>query len=334
MQKQLTLFSPDRLPYRPYSANFFPGKLLVRTLAKAIKYRYLQLNPPNAVHWVVVDIDKPVIADPISPQMQAIFDGRVPLPNFLAVNDESGRAHAYYALSRPVAKGDHATIKAMRYLAAIESALIFALDGDPTYAGLIAKNPLHKDWRLINLRDEPYTLHELEGSLDLGGPCKAEQREEAKNAGCAGRNVMVFDRLRFHAYQHVQMYREDSNYETWKRYLSGMAAQFNDFKPGLPPNELRHLVHSVAKWTWTRYTGKLSNEEFSQLQAHRGARGGRISAKVRAEKAEQQGTTVSEQMKAVRAQRPTQGKPWEALGISKAQYYRERKNSNEKTSHP
>lgn len=296
----------------------------MKPLVLALAYRHIQFNPPNAMYWIVIDIDEPVISDPISRQMRAIFDGDVPTPNFLAVNPLSGRAHAYYALERPVAKGDHATIKAMRYVAAIESALILALGGDATYAGLIAKNPVHVDWRLIDLRAEPYTLHELEDGLDLAGPCKAEQREEAKNAGTAGRNVMVFDRLRFHAYQHVMMYREDSDYMTWKRYLTARAADFNDFVPALPANELKHLVQSVAKWTWHRYTGRLSDEAFSDLQAHRGARGGRISAKVRAEAAELQGVTLSDQMKAVSRTRVAQ-KPWEDLGISKAQYYRDRK---------
>lgn len=94
---------------------------------------------------------------------------------------------------------------------------------------------------------------------------------------------MLFDRLRFHAYQHAMMYREDSDYITWKRYLTARATDFNG-ELGLPVNELKHLVQSVAKWTWTRYTGSLSDDAFSDLQAHRGAKGGRISAKVRAEK--------------------------------------------------
>ena len=218
-------------------------------------------------------------------------------------------------------------------VAAIESALIRALGGDPTYAGLIAKNPTHVDWRLIDLRSVPYTLYELEDGLDLSGPCKAEQREEAKNQGCAGRNVMVFDLLRFHAYQHVMMYREDSDYMTWKRYLTARADDFNhDQTPPLPFNELKHLVQSVAKWTWTRYTGRLSDEAFSDLQAYRGARGGRISAKVRAEAAEKQGVSLAKQMSELRKLNPsekkgiTKNKPWEAEGISRATWYRRQKN--------
>lgn len=81
MQK-LNLFAASRLPYRPYCADKLPGKLLMKELALALAYRHIQLNPPNAVHWIVVDIDSPVISDPISWQMKAILDGDVPIPNF------------------------------------------------------------------------------------------------------------------------------------------------------------------------------------------------------------------------------------------------------------
>ncbi len=50
MQKQLSLFTADRLPYRPYSANFFPGKLLVRTLAKACGEAFL-LTDAGGLNW-------------------------------------------------------------------------------------------------------------------------------------------------------------------------------------------------------------------------------------------------------------------------------------------
>ncbi len=321
--RQLDLFTAARLPRRPSCIDFFPGKPDIKPLAQAMAYRHIQMNNPAAMHWLIVDIDHPVLRDPISPQMRAIWNGDVPMPNFLAINPVSGRAHAYYALAKPVPKGDFAKIKATRYAAAIEAALIFALNGDPAYTGHMAKNPIHRDWELRNLRSEPYTLHELEDGLDLAGPCKAEQREEALSAGSIGRNVTVFDLLRFHAYPLVSMYREDATYNTWRRYLSARADDYNSTQnPPLHVNELRHIVDSVAKWTWNTYTGTLSDSAFSDLQAFRGAKGGRISARVRAEQAEKQGTTVAVQMSQLSSKGITDSKPWEALGISRATWYR------------
>lgn len=317
--RQLDLFTAQRLPRRPSCIDFFPGKTSIKPLAEAMAFRHIQMNNPSAVHWIVIDIDHPVRTDPISPQMRAIFEGDVPMPNFLAINPVSGRAHAYYALARPVPKGDFEKLHVTRYAAAIESALIFALKGDPAYTGHIAKNPIHLDWDLRNLRSEPYTLHELEDGLELAGPCKAEQREEALSAGSIGRNVTVFDLLRRHAYQHVMMYREDSTEDMWRRYLAARADDYNSTQnPPLHPNELRHIVASVAKWTWTTYTGTLSDKDFSDLQAYRG----RLSARVRAEQAEKQGTTIAAQMSKISSKGITDSKPWEALGISRATWYR------------
>jgi len=331
--QQLNLFGfvPERLPRRPYCSDDLSLGVLIRPLQTALTYRHLQMNPPNAVCWLVVDIDSPVISDPISPQMAAIFDGRAPLPNYLAVNPENGHAHAYFALARPVAKGCHESLKALRYTASIEASLIRVFGADPLYAGVIAKNPIHQAWRRIDLRQEPYTLHELEDYLDLHGPDKSEQRAQVLDAGSVGRNCALFDRLRFHAYQYVTMYKADSSYEAWKRYLAAKADQYNDSSPILPANEVQHLVTSVAKWTWTKYTGRLSDEQFSKLQAYRGVKGGRISAKSRAAKAEQSGSSLSEQMKAL-AKQPrmttkavSASKPWEAEGISRATWYRRQK---------
>ncbi|ENT5166897.1 replication initiation protein [Pseudomonas aeruginosa] len=281
---QLELFSPQTLPRRPYCTDDPASGMTPQPLQLALTYRHLQMNPPNALFWLVVDVDAPVISDPISPQMRAIFDGTVPLPNFLAVNPANAHAHVYYALSRPVAKGDHASIAATRYAAAIEAALIRALGGDPLYAGVIAKNPTHQHWRRVDLRSEPYTLHELEDYLDLSGPSKSAQRAEALEECATRRNCWLFDQLRFHAYPLVSLYRQDANFNTWRRYLQACAQGYNSELPApLQANELSHIVKSVASWTWTQYSGLLSDEGFSKLQAHRGAKGGRISSLKRAE---------------------------------------------------
>lgn len=326
--QQLNLFGfvPERLPRRPYCTNNLEHGVSIKPLARALTYKHLQMNPPHALCWIVVDIDAPVISDPISEQMKAIFDGKVPLPNYLAVNPANGHAHAYYALSRPVAKGDHASIKAMWYAASIEAALIKAFGADPCYAGLIAKNPVHQAWRRIDLRQEPYTLHELDDYLDLQGPDKSQQRAEAfAEESSIRRNCQLFDRLRFHAYQHVKMYKADSSYDVWKRYLAAKADQYNDFMPALPQNEVKHLVQSVAKWTWTKYTGLLSDAQWSALQAHRGAKGGRISAKKRAEA---EGDAYVENLRkqaGMHGKGISQSKPWESEGISRATWYRREK---------
>ncbi len=335
-QLSLDLLDHSRYPYRPYCYDLDPARMVRKSLSEAVKCTNMQVNPAHALYWIVVDIDSPVISDPISPQMAAIFDGDLPTPNFLVVHPTKQTAHAFFALARPVAKASHESMHAMRYAAAIEAALIRGFGSDATYAGLVAKNPFSPAWRRIDLRSEAYTLHELDEALDLVGPSKSELRAEALGLSDAGRNVTVFDQLRFYAYQYVQMFREDSTFEAWQQHLAAKAEVFNVFEsqPSMHFMELRHIVKSVARWTWSKYTGQLSDKAFSDLQAFRGAKGGRIAARMLAEKAQIEGTTVSEKMKEVRAKRPTLDKPWNDLGISKAQWYRDRKTQDENKSQP
>lgn len=296
---QLTLaLDLERFPRKPYCVDRNGEPLQIQTLARALTYRHLQCNPPHAAYWLVIDIDHPVISDPVSPVMAKIFNGDVPLPNFLVVNQETGTAHVFYALSRPVPRHDHDHIRAHRYLAAIEAALIREFGADAGYCNLVAKNPFHEHWRRIDLRPEPYTLHELEDYLDLKGPSKAEQLaaqiKEAEEQG-ERRNCRLFDRLRYHAYPLAKIYQEDATFEQWESYLDRAAHTLNDFRNPIDYMELKHIVRSVAKWTFYKYSGTLSPEAFSSLQAMRG----RISAKSRAAAAEAKGSSISEQMKAV-----------------------------------
>lgn len=324
---QLTLaLDLDRFPKKPYCVDRNGEPLQIQTLARALTYRHLQCNPPHAVYWLLIDIDNQVISDPVSPVMSKILNGDVPLPNFIVVNQQSGSAHVYYALSRPVPRHDHNQIKAHRYLAAIEAALIRELGADAGYCNLVAKNPFHDHWRRIDFRSEPYTLHELEDYLDLNGPSKSEQRaaqlEEASKQG-EMRNCVTFDKLRFHAYPLVKMYREDgATFEQWESYLSRAADTLNDYRTPLDSRELKHIVRSVAKWTYFKYTGTLSDEQFSSLQSARGAKGGRISAKLRAEK---EGATYAENLRkqaGMHGKGLSDKKPWIEEGISRATWYR------------
>ena len=125
--QQLDLFGAQRLPKKPWCTDDKEAGLQVKPLARALAKRYLQFNPPHAVFWIVLDVDAPIaLADTEKPseQMLAILDGQIPTPNFMVVNRENGHAHAFFALETAVAKGEHASQKALRYVAAIEAALI------------------------------------------------------------------------------------------------------------------------------------------------------------------------------------------------------------------
>ena len=119
----------------------------------------------------------------------------------------------------------------------------------------------------------------------------------------------------------------------WRPFRALLASLTKPDKLSWPLDvrEVKHIANSVSKWVWTHYTGRMSAEAFSKRQSGRGAKGGRISAKARKAEAGSP-EAFSEKMKDVRANRKRLGKPWEDLGISRSQWYRDRKSLNENNS--
>lgn len=276
----------ENLPGKPYCSNDLAYGLLIRAKNTALKHRHIQHNKHTSVAYIVLDVDHPNALLMLSEQL-------LPEPNFLVINPENGHAHIFYELSTPVHITNVARAKPLRYLASIEYALKEIWEADKAYSGLISKNPLHNDWKLHLFRPESWDLGELADWLTL--PAKLPR--VAQSVGL-GRNCTLFDMLRFWAYDSVLSYRISGSYEQWHRAVLATAESFNSFPEPLGINEVTNTAKSVAKWVWTNYTKRLSDEEFSERQSTRGKQGGRPK------------TTTAE------------GKPWEEEGISRATWYR------------
>jgi hypothetical protein len=294
---QLRVAFPELLPRKPFCADRLADGLLIRERASALKRRHIQLNDPSTVRWVVHDLDFRGAA-------LAHEEGNLPPPNFLAINRNNGHAHAAVLLEVPVARHAAARTKPLEYLAAVERGLARRLGADCAYAGLIAKNPLHDWWDVHWLRNEPYSLSELEGWL-----FKSDMRPYQAPAAMAGlsRNCALFDSLRQLAYSEVRnAKRTGKSIAAFQAHLERRALELNRaFPTALPFSEIRAIAKSVAKWVW----GKFSAEAFRQWQSRRGQRGnavrwaGHISAAT--------------------------SKPWALEGISRATYYRRKAKGQE-----
>src|SRR5204863_9898314 len=149
--------------------------------------------------WMPLDIDRPG-AD------YAHDAAHVPEPNVIMVNPENGHAHAAYLLAHPVARHSASRVGPLRFYGAVERGIARRLDADRRYSGLIAKNPLHTDWRTEWRRKDPYTLSELAKSL-LDGDMAPEPGVQTTLG--SGRNVTVFDELRVFAYREVRKFKLD-----------------------------------------------------------------------------------------------------------------------------
>lgn len=287
---------PDHLPRTPYCSNSLPDGIFPREKGIALQHRYLSVNSQHSLEWLTFDVDRPG-------SYYADDDANLPPANIVAVNPINGRGHLSYLLAKPVHKYDAARQAPREYYAAVQRGMTNRLGADKQYTGIITKNPVHPDWAVEWRRDQPYTLDELNDWIF--------DDDKRFDVGVKGdpvlygfsRNVTVFDDLRTFAYKEVLRFKKDgrSSSDFEKRLLDVAFGLNRQFPQALPISEIRATVKSVSKWTWKRF----SPEQFSRIQSHRGKAG------------------MAKRWAGHAAESKT--KPWEALNLSRATYYRKKK---------
>lgn len=276
----------ERLPRRPYCFDERGTSAFIRPTNQALQRRYIQLNAPLEKSWLIFDLD---YAD----SAFAWEDANLPQPTVIVSNPENAHSHLFYGLKTPVCTSAEARIKPLRYAAAVEATYRVSLRADPGYAGFIAKNPFHRDWR-TDWGSRLYDLSELAEYVDrlISPPMRIEM------AGL-GRNCTLFEELRIWAYRSVLEYkRAGANFDLWNSGVLDQAQNQNSFLQPLLFSEVKAVAKSVARWVWRSF----SPATFSARQSARGKRGGRPCT-----------TTLF-------------GEPWVQQGISRATFYRRRKS--------
>ncbi|MDA8416618.1 MAG: replication initiation protein [Betaproteobacteria bacterium] len=257
----LDLFgNQDRLPRRPYCTDDLSTGLRIRDLRQAITKPYIQINPPHLRIWSIFDVDR-------SGGGLAWETADLPPPNFTTMNRENGHAHLVWGLSAPVLMaGNGVHDKPMRYLAGIESLMREKLQADLGYAGLITKNPVHPLWRTYQGPRWFYDLGFLAEWLpDLEK--YVPKRGKVQEYG-TGRNCTLFDWLRAYAYRAIRGYWKEGSVR-WLEVLNYRALERNaEFRVPLHAGEVKHIVRSVHKYTWEKFTP----ERFSAWQTKQGAK--------------------------------------------------------------
>jgi hypothetical protein len=143
------------------------------------------------------------------------------------------------------------------------------------YAGLITKNPLHRDWTVIWNHHEPFTLGYLAEFCPDG---ELFQYQRTVDPVGLGRNVVLFDTARQWAYSAIRGYWQPNGADRWadavRAHLEGLNFGLDASTGGpLPDSEIRSMYRSIARWTWRHITPS----GFSAVQARRGSRGGKVS---------------------------------------------------------
>lgn len=264
----------QRFPRRPYCSDD-PKRYgqRVRDLGQALTKPHIQVNLPTAQMALVFDIDRRGGA-------HAWEDANLPHPTWAAINPENGHAHIAWGLKVPVRmKCADASMKALRYAAAIEGRMSEMLGADPSYRGVTTKNPLHPQW-IVNhpgrlLLYELADLAEWLPDLQTYRPPRRAQEQ----AGL-GRNVDLFDTLRKWACRAIRDYWSSGprGWDAWLEQCEFRAGTINaGFVSPLHWPEVRHIAKSVARWTWKRITPA----GFSEWQAAQGKKGGAASGAAR-----------------------------------------------------
>ena len=257
--QQLRLFA-DNLPKKSYSCNDFTDNK-VRYLASAITKKYIQVNDFNSHKWLVFDID-----DVIHTFESITNDCDLPPPTLIVQNPENLHCHVLYMLENAVHKNKKSSQKALRLLSAIETSFMMQLQADQSYAGVLTKNALHDDWRVIHYAEIQYSMDEMAQFVpdEHFKPISTD-----KNYG-VGRNVETFETVAKWAYKAIRQGWPD--YDDWYRAVLQRVELVNRKinKPLLDYNEYKHIAKSIARFTHKEF----SKQGFSEWQSERGRLGG------------------------------------------------------------
>lgn len=329
--QSLPLFADESRLARKPRCSMTKDHSFIRTAPNALVYPYIQPNSPMGYARIVFDLDwqhphhrfHNLPLRYLAATNAWENDIGVPAPSWAAISKDKNGAHLGYELETPVGRHEHARIKPQQYLSAVESGLALKLGADAGFTGQLCKNPLHSSWDFYKGPDKARDLRELAEYVEL--TWKKIQAYNREPRGEIGRNVFLFDEVRFWAYDNIHAYRV-AGYEAWEQSVIDTAGRINaasyehlPFLTGrglLPFSECKAVGKSVAKWTWANHgKGKLT-DEFSKLQSRRGALGAEASAKVKRERREEQIIAAIGQLTS-QGQIPTMGKVSKLIGCSK-----------------
>ena len=247
------------LPHKPYGTNELGAGLIIRQKKTAIQMPYIQHNPPCFISSLVFDVDT-------SDAYFSWFDANLPPPTWIAKNSQNGHAHIGYMLLAPVCTTHRAKQNVIQYLAKIEQAYSLALGADRGYTGLITKNPCHGTWENHTFGVQPYDLNYLADFVEL-----QELKTDLKEVSGLGRNCMMFDTVRFWAYEAIRAFISGSP-DSWYAEVLKVATNANGaFLEPLPHSEVKATAKSIARWVWRNHSD--AHVKFIERQAAKGRKG-------------------------------------------------------------
>ena len=249
----------QNLPHKPYCTDALGSGLIIRQKKTAIKMPYIQHNPPSFISSLVFDVDT-------SDAYFSWFDANLPTPSWISKNRQNNHAHIGYMLATPVCTTHNAKHKIIEYTAKIQQAYSLALGADQGYSGLITKNPCNSQWENHIFDVQPYDLGYLADFVEL-----QELKTDLKEVSGLGRNCMMFDTVRFWAYEAIRVFISGAP-DDWYAEVLKVAINANDaFIQPLPYSEVKATAKSIARWVWRSHTE--AHAKFIERQSIKGKTG-------------------------------------------------------------
>ncbi|MGR6782585.1 replication initiation protein [Moritella viscosa] len=257
----------NALPNKPYCSNS-KRYTIIRSKYYAQDKPYIQINNPNLKRYLIVDIDE-------SDAYSILLDSRLPQPTYISINRVNGHLQCAWKLRDAVSTSYNSRVSPMKFLAAIDAAYNYRLNGDASFGDCLAKNPLHEHW-YNEYYDTEYTLHELADYVDLSEKDASNIAANDDVSGL-GRNNTVFDIARKKAYKMVRKAVSKPLFQSWQSDILASCESLNkQFSIPMQHNEVKNIARSIARYTfkmWAQFVHSMDN--FRAVQAVRGAIGGK-----------------------------------------------------------
>lgn len=236
-----------------------PGYTIIRQKKIAIQKPFIQHNAPCRISNLVFDVDTP-------DAYFSWFDANLPTPSWISKNRQNNHAHIGYMLATPVCTTHRARQNIIEYLAKIQQAYTLALGADRGYSGLITKNPFHGEWENHIFDVQPFDLGYLADFVEL-----TELKTDLSEVSGLGRNCMMFDTVRYWAYEAIRASVSWSS-DSWYAEVLKVAINANGaFIEPLPYSEVKATAKSIARWVWRNHAE--AHAKFIERQAAKGRKG-------------------------------------------------------------
>lgn len=266
---KLGLLVANRMPSRPIVGTRKDSKTVrePKTSALLKNFPYIQLNAETSVQVLVFDCDEDI-------GTLAWESEHIPVPNFVVLHkdDDSYKSHLYYVLQDAVPTSGMQTEKQRVLFDIVQKNLRKKLHADVAFSSLQTrvKNPFSTFWLCVTCSKAAYTLKELRTYLDddevqdmLDTKRLQESASFREDFANAGRNCMLFETLRFYAYQERHKY---TSYEPFFACIYEKAVAINDgFEVPLQLPEVKKTVKSVATWTYEKLSKVQSDRRLKMI---------------------------------------------------------------------